>query len=255
MVENAYIPSGGLAGKIKRMQARLLARDSIQINPGRLMVSVSFDDFPKSAVDVGAQELEHRNWRGTFYAAAGFAGTDTHHGPMFDADDISRLQKAGHEIACHTLNHVDLGQADTEMTTAQSDSNREALIELGLKGGLPAFAYPYGEAAPRNKTVLSNRHETLRGVRPGINRTGDDRNLLKAVGIDGGVAGLTRAHAYIDQAAAEPGWLILYAHDIQAEPTEWGCTPTQFTDVLDHIRETGAEVLPVTEAYRSLISS
>jgi len=255
MTENAYIPSGGLTGKLKRMQARLLARDSIRIDPDRLVISISFDDFPKSAVDVGARELERRNWRGTYYAAAGFAGINTHHGPMFDAGDISRLQKAGHEIACHTLDHIDLGQADTAITTAQSDANRAALQEMGLTGGLPAFAYPYGEAAPRNKRVLSNRHETLRGVRPGVNRTDDDRNLLKAVGIDGGVEGLTKAHAYIDQAAAQPGWLILYAHDIQNNPTDWGCTPTQFTDVLDHIREVGAEVLPVTEAYRSLISS
>jgi peptidoglycan/xylan/chitin deacetylase (PgdA/CDA1 family) len=255
MPDNAYIPSGGLTGKLKRLQARLLARDSIRINPDRLVISISFDDFPKSAAEVGAQELECRDWRGTYYASAGFAGTNTHHGLMFDAGDISRLQEAEHEIACHTLNHVDLGKADTAMTTAQSDGNRAALQELGLKGGLPAFAYPYGEAAPRNKRVLSNRHETLRGVRPGVNRTGDDRNLLKAVGIDGGVEGLTTAHAYIDKAAEQPGWLILYAHDIQDDPTEWGCTPTQFTDVLDHIREVGAEVLPVTEAYRSLIES
>ncbi|GJL96700.1 MAG: polysaccharide deacetylase [Hyphobacterium sp.] len=255
MTENAYIPSGGLPGKIKRLQARFLARDSIQINPVRLMVSISFDDFPKSAVAVGARELEQRNWRGTYYAAAGFACTNTHHGAMFDADDISRLQKAGHEIACHTLNHVDLGQADSATTEAQSDANRDALKKLGLKGGLPAFAYPYGEAAPGNKLVLSSRHETLRGVRPGINRAGDDRNLLKAVGIDGGIEGLTKAHAFIDQAAAKPGWLIFYAHDIQDNPTEWGCTPTQFIDVLDHVRETGADVMPVTEAYRTLISS
>jgi len=255
MTDTTYIPASGLTGKLKRMQARLFERDPIHIAPEQLVVSITFDDFPKSAVENGAEELEKRDWLGTWYAAAGFAGTDTHHGPMFDASDIRRLETAGHEIACHTLNHVDLGQSSTEITQAQIDTNRHALTELGLTSAMPAFAFPYGEASPTSKRVLATQFETLRGVRPGINRTGDDRNLLKAVGIDGGADGLARAKAYVDEGKSGPGWLIFYAHDIQLSPTEWGCTPDEFTSLLDHIHNSGAKVLPVTEAYRSLTSS
>ncbi|WP_394694464.1 polysaccharide deacetylase family protein [Hyphobacterium sp.] len=255
MTENAYIPSSGLTGKLKRMQARLFERDPIHIAPEQLVVSITFDDFPKSAVESGAAELEKRGWRGTWYAAAGFAGTGTHHGPMFDQSDIQRLEEAGHEIACHTLNHIDLGQASAEGTLAQINANRDALKALGQKSGLPAFAYPYGEASPVSKRILAQHFETLRGVRPGINRTGDDRNLLKAVGIDGGESGLATAKAFVDEGTTRPGWLIFYAHDIQDQPTEWGCTPGQFRDLLDHVQKSGANVLPVTEAYRALTSS
>jgi peptidoglycan/xylan/chitin deacetylase (PgdA/CDA1 family) len=255
MTDTAYIPSGGLTGKIKRMKARLFERDPIRLSTDRLVVSITFDDFPKSAVAVGATELEKRGWRGTWYASGGFAGTDTHHGAMFDSSDLERLAASGHEIACHTLNHSDLGQASTEAAMAQLDTNAETLGQMGLKSSMPAFAYPYGETAPSIKRALSGRFETLRGVRPGINRSGADRNLLKAVGIDGGAAGLARAKAFVDEGCESPGWLIFYAHDIQDQPTEWGCTPEEFTELLDHIAESGANVLPVTEAYRSLIAS
>lgn len=255
MTGNAYIPSSGLSGKLKRIRARLFERDPIHIAPDRLVVSITFDDFPKSAVECGAAELEKRGWRGTWYAAAGFAGTGTHHGPMFDGSDIRRLTDSGHEIACHTLNHIDRGQTSAGETLADVKANRDALTALGYHSGLPAFAYPYGEASPASKRVLARNFETLRGVRPGINRSGDDRNLLKAVGIDGGESGLATAKAYVDEGASRPGWLIFYAHDIQENPTEWGCTPDQFRDLLDHVSKSGANVLPVTEAYRTLTSS
>lgn len=255
MTETAYIPSSGLTGKLKRLKARLFERDPLHIAPERLVVSITFDDFPKSAVEVGQAELEKRGWRGTWYASAGFAGTDTHHGPMFDTDDIERLENAGHEIACHTLNHTDLGQASAEVARAQTEANYETLRDMGLKSGLPAFAFPYGEASPASKRELATLFETLRGVRPGINRRGDDRNLLKAVGIDGGEAGLSRAREFVDEGRTRPGWLIFYAHDIQPSPTEWGCTPDEFTGLLEHIRTSGAKVLPVTQAYRWLTAS
>lgn len=255
MTENTYIPSSGLTGKLKRIRARLFERDPIHIAPDQLVVSITFDDFPKSAVECGAEELEKRGWRGTWYAAAGFAGSDTHHGAMFDGSDIRRLAEAGHEIACHTLDHIDLGQSSGDDTLAQIEANRETLKGLGQNSGLPAFAYPYGEASPSSKRVLAQRFETLRGVRPGINRTGDDRNLLKAVGIDGGNDGLAAAKAFVDEGTTRPGWLIFYAHDIQDNPTEWGCTPDQFRSLLDHVLKRGANVLPVTEAYRALTSS
>lgn len=255
MTETAYIPSSGLTGKLKRLMARLFERDPLQITPGCLVVSITFDDFPKSAVEAGRTELEKRGWRGTWYASAGFAGTDTHHGPMFDAGDIRQLEDSGHEIACHTLNHTDLGQASAEITRAQADANYAALRDMGLKSGLPAFAFPYGEASPASKRELATLFETLRGVRPGINRRGDDRNLLKAVGIDGGATGLSRAREFVDEGIKRPGWLIFYAHDIQASPTKWGCTTEEFTGLLDHIQNSGAKVLPVTQAYRWLTAS
>mgnify|MGYP003111976772 CR=1 FL=1 len=253
MTETTYIPSSGLAGKWRRLSARLFERDPLRFSAQKLTVSFTFDDFPKSAVEHGATELERHGWRGTWYAAAGFAGGENHHGALFDAADINRLSEAGHEIACHTHSHLDIAAASLEAVQAEIEQNRDALAAMGYRGSLPAFAYPFGEATPRAKRALSGRYETLRGVQPGINRSGDDRHLLKAVGIDGGDAGIARALSFIEDGRNAPGWLIFFAHDIRAEPTPWGCTPDQFREVCDAVARSDADVMPVTEAYRSLV--
>jgi len=250
MSEAVYVPSGGIAGKVKRLAARRLARAPLSIPAGRKIVSITFDDFPKSAVDVGAQALEARDWRGTWYAAMGFMGGETHHGAMFDAGDIERLSKAGHEIACHSWSHLDAASAPLDTFMADASRNTEGLQGLGAQ--IDSFAFPYGEASPASKTALGHRYSSLRGVQPGINRNGADRHLLKAVGIDGGEAGIDTAVQFAKELDDTPGWLIYYAHDIRDDPTSWGCTPAQFNQILDAIDASGAEVMTVADAMRSL---
>lgn len=242
MSQTAYIPSGGFAGKVKRQLARRLARAPLAI-PGGHFVSFTFDDFPKSAVDAGAEALEQRGWRGTWYASMGFANGETHHGPMFDAGDIARLDTAGHEIACHTASHLDIASAP--LAIALDDAERDTAALKGLGIDITNFAFPYGEATPAAKRTLGQRYRSLRGVQPGINRDGADRQLLKAVGVDGGDAGLARALGHLKSLNDAPGWLIFYIHDVQDNPTEWGCTPEQLERLCDAVEQSGAEVLTV----------
>lgn len=242
MSQAAYIPSSGLAGKVKRQLARRLARSPLSIREGHF-VSFTFDDFPKSAVDVGAAALERHGWRGTWYAAMGFADGDTHHGAMFDAGDIARLDAAGHEIACHTRSHLDVASAPLATTLDDAARNTEKLKGLGVE--ISNFAFPYGEATPAAKRALGERYRSLRGVQPGINRDGADRRLLKAVGVDGGEAGLARALGHLNSLHDAPGWLIFYMHDVQHHPTEWGCTPDQLERLCDAVAQSEADVLTV----------
>lgn len=252
MTVQPYIPSGGLTGKLVRMNARLRARRPMTFALDRPVVSITFDDFPRSAVTHGRAALGKRGWLGTWYAAAGFTGSDTHHGAMMTADDIRALAEAGHEIACHTHSHADSARTPVDALLADIDRNGEALSKAAPGLTLENYAFPYGEASPASKAALQARFSTLRGVRPGVNRTGDDLNLLKAVGIDGGQDGMDRVLDWIADAQHKPGWLILYAHDIQDEPTDWGCTPREFEMLLEAVARTGAEVLTVRDAVMAI---
>ncbi|MFW6412788.1 MAG: polysaccharide deacetylase family protein, partial [Oceanicaulis sp.] len=231
-----YTPAGGVAGKLRRLAARTLATAPMRIELAHTLVSFTFDDFPKSAAQAGAAALEKRGWRGTYYASGGFAGGETHLGRMYDAGDLARLHGAGHEIACHTFAHGDsaaMGPAETEADCAR---NRRFLELAGHDGALESFAFPYGEAAVGAKSALLKRYRCLRGMRPGVNRTGADRGLLKAVPLDGGEAGLKRALNWVEDAALKPGWLIFYGHDVRGAPGPWGCTP-DFLDTICHTVE------------------
>lgn len=247
-----YIPAGGLAGKLRRLRARAGPR---RMQPARLqrgMVSFSFDDFPKSAVDVGAAELERVQARGTYYASASFAGLDTHHGRMFDMDDLARLQAAGHEIGNHTYSHLDCARAPAEDVVADVKRNAEALRAMGCAAPLRSFAWPYGEASPEAKRALEPEFDTLRGVRPCAVTRAADLNLLPAHSLDGGEDGLARVLAALREAARRPSWLIVFAHDVQPRPTQWGCTPSMLRLALETARKLDLDIVTVGEGAQRL---
>lgn len=251
MSETAYIPASGLSGKLQRLAARTFARAPLNIRLERPLVSFTFDDFPKSAATTGAALLEAKGWAGTFFAAGGFEDQTTHHGPMFDADDLKRLAAKGHEIACHSFSHIDAASSRDSRFLEDVERNADFFEASGMDAAR-TFAFPYGEATPGLKRALIQRYGALRGVRPGVNRGMADRALLKAVPLDGGLAGLQRAVDAVREAAREPGWLIFYGHDVQDLPTSWGCTPEFLSAVVEAVEAVHADVLPMDQALASI---
>ncbi|WP_417495839.1 polysaccharide deacetylase family protein [Maricaulis sp.] len=251
-MDTPYNPGGGLVSKLNRRWARLAARAPLSVDLDHAIVSFSFDDFPKSAALSGAAILENHGWRGTYYASAGYAGTCTHHGAMFDAGDLQRLVAAGHEIGCHTHTHIDGSRVGADALLADIERNHQALRALGYDGKLDSFAYPYGETTPAAKRLLAKRFTSLRGVHAAINRGMSDRSLLKSVPVDGGEAGIARAVDAAEGLVEHPGWLIFYLHDVQDEPTQWGCTPAQLEGVCGAVERSGARVLTVAAAMAEI---
>lgn len=246
-----YIP-GGWRSKLTRRMSRLMARRTFPLALDHAIVTFTFDDFPKSAVTEGARRLEAHGWLGTYYACAAYAGGETHHGTMFDAGDLQRLSTAGHEIACHTYEHLDCGRASAETVIDSIEKNARALAAMGLESDLTNFAFPFGEVTPSAKQALSERFDALRGIRADVNRGDSDLNLLSAVPIDGGDAGIQRACEAALSLTHAPGWLIYYAHDIQDQPTSWGCTPDEFEQVIMAVEASGAEVMTMDAALSAV---
>lgn len=247
-----YTPASGLLAGLNRRWVRLAARAPMRVDPDHAIVTFTFDDFPKSAAKVGGEALERRGWRGTYYASAGYAGGETHHGAMFDTGDILSLTGKGHEIGCHTYGHLDASTVSTSELLGDVARNARALAAMGLEQDMTSFAFAYGEATPAAKQALSERFSNLRGIRAGINRGTADRALLKSVPLDGGEAGIARAVEAAGTLTRHPGWLIYYAHDIQDRPTQWGCTPEQFEQVCVAVESSGARVMTMAEAVASL---
>ncbi|MEO1038229.1 MAG: polysaccharide deacetylase family protein [Pseudomonadota bacterium] len=248
MTAQIYHPAGGIFGKARRLAARMEARRLVTVKPDRPIVSFSFDDFPQSAATTGAELLEARGWRGTYYASAGFAGGKNHLGRMYDIADLHRLHRDGHEIGCHTYAHDDAARMDNDALLAEVERNQRCLTIAGHEAKLRSFAFPFGEASGAAKRTLSGRFSALRGVRPGVNRGEADFNLLKAVSLDGGEAGLKRALSWVKDAAQRPGWLILFGHDVREQPGEWGCTPDFLRNVIEAVSAIDAEVMTVADA-------
>lgn len=244
-----YSPDRSLKGKLRRRWARVVHRRPLKSTIDRPLISFSFDDAPVSAATTGAEVLQTRGARGTFYVCAGLAGRPGHMGDYGLMSDYADLSVRGHEIACHTFSHLDCGKAGPSEINRDVNRNAEALDQAGLD--TRHFAYPYGDVSPAAKRALQVRFASMRALHPGLVRKGSDLNQLPAVGIEGR-DGERRAAAWIDRALAQRAWLILYTHDVRPEATDWGCTPQALDRLIQRAQDGGAQIATVGAALARL---
>jgi peptidoglycan/xylan/chitin deacetylase (PgdA/CDA1 family) len=238
-----------LKGKFRRRYARLRARRAAKA-PSGPMISFAFDDVPVSAATRGAEILESRGLRGSYYVASGMAGGDSPMGRFVDAADVQRLAEAGHEIGCHTYTHRDCGRSGVDEVMEDVDQNREALAAWGLPAPT-TFAYPYGEVATATKRALSSRFDLMRALHHGLVTQGSDLNQAPCVGIEG-PKGETYARQWLERAHEQRAWVILYTHDVADPPSAWGCTPDALARLADEALARGFEVVTLAEGARRL---
>jgi len=248
--ELAYHADESLVGKLRRRIARLRHRRPVLRAPDRPMLSISFDDAPLTATGIGAEILEQWGARGTFYVAAGLAGSLEPVGQCADRDDYVRLTRRGHEIGCHTFSHLDCGRASARSAQADVALNAQTFRDWGLSRP-DSFAYPYGDVSSETKAGLAPDFAILRGLHEGVIQLGSDLNQAPAVGIQG-PDGEAKARTWMEYALSKRSWLILFTHDVQASPSPWGCTPDALNRLLRSATGLGFDVVTVREGAARL---
>lgn len=245
-----YQPKSDPVSKVRRRMARFVAKEPIRPTLQRGIISLSFDDCPRSVVENALPLIEVKGWRATIYAAMGLCGTTNHLGLHMSEDDMVAAHKAGHEIGDHTFNHIDGLDAGPDATLADIAKNRSVFERLNLPKA-ETFAFPYGEVTPSLKRALSSEFELSRGIHA---PQGDQLDLnLTASGR------LYSDHfeetcSLIRSAAKEKRWLILFGHDVRDAPSDFGCTPEELSRWLELIASLPLDVLPVRDALKKVRS-
>jgi peptidoglycan/xylan/chitin deacetylase (PgdA/CDA1 family) len=219
------------------------------------MLSVCFDDFPRTAWTEGGRVLRDHGVRGTFYVSGRLCESTWNGQAMFEADDLRAIHEEGHELACHTFAHVScLRVSRSELESSVCDNQRfVAFIRKHLGGvKLRSFAYPYGDASAATKRFLVDRFASVRGVDAGINAGTLDVGQLKAVGLEAGKRSFEEVEAWVTLAAARRAWVVVYTHDVQPSPSPWGCRPDDLDRLLRLAKAAGLRILPVDSALQAV---
>jgi len=247
---HAYSADRSLYGKLRRRASKLLYRKPAHIDgQTRPLLTFSFDDAPLTATTTGAEILETHGFKATYYISAGLMGQDSHFGLYADAAHVRSLHDRGHEIACHTLTHIDCGRAKASEIALSVDDNQKLIQSLGMKSS-ETFAYPYGDVSPQAKKVLKTRYIASRALHHGLITTGTDLNQTPAIGIEGD-NGKALALEWMQRARATPqSWLVLYTHDVRENPSPWGCTPEALRELAATAEHLGFEVITFAEGAR-----
>ena len=230
----AYGISSGLLAKVRRRLTPYLARRELSVKLAQPIISITFDDFPKSVMEYALPLLNERGWKATFYVAAGLENTINYQGLHFNREDLLLLQDQGHEIACHTYNHVNINKLSAEQVKNEILQNAKALKDMGITQSLYNFAYPYGEVTPTHKTLLAKHFRSMRGIIPNIDTIKVDLNQLSSVPLYSG-SSFQPALNYINNITQTGGYLSLFTHDVRPTPSTWGITAKDFKTAIKTI--------------------
>ena len=242
-----------LRQKFGEYAARLISRHIVPFCMDHPVISFTFDDYPYSALDIGGRILENEGIAGTYYTAFGLAETDTAAGSVGRIADLAACVERGHEIACHTYEHLDCMNASADEVARSLARNQEVARDLGLPP-FRHFAYPFGRFGLSAKRAAMQSYASARTITWGVNRARIDLSLLKSVPVYSR-SGPPRLSRYLDALEAQSGWLILYTHDVSERPSQYGCTPKRLRSVIQRARKMGASILPVGTVVDKLLES
>jgi peptidoglycan/xylan/chitin deacetylase (PgdA/CDA1 family) len=253
--------ASGLGGRLharvwskwRRYSVDRYGRRPVALPGSRAFVSFTFDDFPRTAWLRGGRILAQHGVRGTYFVSCGLLDGPSPSGPIVSADELPVLVSEGHELGCHTFEHLD-GRVATRAEFERSIAANLAATRRYVAGmTLPVFAYPLEGPVLGIKRTVGAHFAACRGGGQTYNRGKIDLNLLKAYFFDWKtVNDFSAVDRLVTLNAKAGGWLIFATHDVSPEPSRYGCTPQYFERAVRLAIASGAQVLPMAQVLTRL---
>jgi peptidoglycan/xylan/chitin deacetylase (PgdA/CDA1 family) len=238
----------------QRRLARWLGRRPGRVKSTAPIISFTFDDFPRSALYQGGTILRKYNFTGTYYASFGLMGKTIPTGEIFSPEDLGEFLRQGHELGCHTFDHCDSWSTAPAEFEASIRRNQQKLAELLPNTRFASLSYPISWPRPQTKRLVAKYFDCARFGGQSFNAGTVDLNYLNAFFIEQCHGNFEPIQQIIEANTRANGWLIFATHDVCDSPTRYGCTPEFFGRIVASAAESGATILPVSQALRRVQS-
>jgi len=241
-----------LLSTLRWSAASSFKRQDFLLAEGDPVVSFTFDDFPRSALEAGGTILRSYEAYGTYYAAMGLMGRSGKAGDLFCAEDLKQLLSDGHELGSHTFSHLSCRNAPLDIFLADVKKGREAILDFTGASAPQHFCYPYGHFKFPLISWVRRGMASCRCTVHGINFSPVSLSLLLANPLYSGEIDFARIEHMMQLNVVKRGWLIFYTHDVCERPSPWGCTPKDFEKVVRLAARTRVRILSINRAVAAL---
>lgn len=235
-------------GTYRRSLSAVLCRRPVEMKNRVPLISFTFDDFPRSALEVGGQILRAHGVAGTYYVSLGLLNRDEPTGRICSSTELTEVLAQGHELGCHTFGHCDAWETDSCSFEESIMANRLALKQILPAADFMTMSYPISMPRPDTKRRTGKHFAACRGGGQKFNLGTVDLNYLQAFFLEQSRDTPDAIWEMIDRNRIAGGWLIFATHDVTPRPTRFGCTPEFFDEVVSRTVKSGATVLPVAQA-------
>ncbi|WP_414475470.1 polysaccharide deacetylase family protein [Microvirga sp. M2] len=242
----------GLINVVRKKIEELVPVAPISISLDQPLMSVTFDDFPRSAWLETKDLLHDCEVKATFYVSGSFVGRTIDSIDFYKEEDLAEVDENGHEIGCHTYYHESCVLHSLGRLGESVEKNIEYVRDVIGRYEPTAFAYPYGHSLLASRHMLSRRFLTCRGVSRQWDTRVYDRSLVPSIGLEKRRRHLNDWNTILESVAHHRGWLTIFTHDVSAHPSEYGCTQSELHRLIQLARSYGYGFATMTEAYRLL---
>jgi peptidoglycan/xylan/chitin deacetylase (PgdA/CDA1 family) len=113
-------------------------------------VILTFGDGYKSQYTTAKPILDEYGYKGTFYVVCNYAQKEDT--DRMNWNDIQELQKQGHNIGSHSMNHADLTDIPAYRIDYEVGISKQCLLSHGIN--VTSFAYPFAKGS-QNESIVS----------------------------------------------------------------------------------------------------
>jgi peptidoglycan/xylan/chitin deacetylase (PgdA/CDA1 family) len=116
--------------------------------PKKLVV-LTFDDSLKSQYIFAKPILDKYGFKGTFFTVCNYVGRNND--SKMNWTQIKTLQKGGHDIESHTMNHKHLSKLSDSELQFEIGQSKQCLADHGINATV--FGYPFADGSDKAKVV------------------------------------------------------------------------------------------------------
>lgn len=218
------------------------------------LISVTFDDGHESIFSVAMPILQKHGIRTTQYVLSGTADDPAY----VSWEQMAAMQKAGHDIACHTVDHANLTTLDAAALDRQLDDCKHEMSKRF--GPVHDFASPYGAYNDRTLQAIQTRYTSHRNTlgtpsdgvdAADINVAGNfDRMNIIAITIRSDTT-VDQLKQLVDFARKHNGWLVLTYHQANDPTSEYSVTTKQLEEQLGYLSRTDVRIVTVQDVLKN----
>ncbi len=222
------------------------------------LISVTFDDGHASTYEVAMPLLQKHGIRTTQYILSG-----TSNDPKYVSwKQIGEMQKAGHEIGCHSYDHADLRKLDDKALNFQLKDCKDQLTKRF--GPIHSFASPYGSQDARTLRAVGSYFSNQRNTSGDPYNGASEADVNVSVNYDPmNIIGVTmRSDMTVDHlkdlvafARKHNGWLVLTYHQANDKSSIYALDTEQFDTQFEYLSKSDVRIVTMHEAAKSLRKS
>jgi peptidoglycan/xylan/chitin deacetylase (PgdA/CDA1 family) len=134
---------------IKKNNATNNIKTNTSVTTPKKLVVLTFDDSLKSQYIFAKPILDKYGFKGTFFTVCNYVGNNNE--TKMNWTQIKTLQKGGHDIESHSMNHKHLSKLSDSDLQFEIGQSKQCLADHGIKSTV--FGYPFADGSDKAKVV------------------------------------------------------------------------------------------------------